>query len=158
MEQPAFTNWARIVSLRFVFTAYCLGLLGTSSFTPTPVRHGVWPTHGSLARYVKVRIAHAPGMQGTFSPPPWVSDPDMHHGTCVTHVPWCKPESLISGFLEFGGGENVPGIPGACVTRNLTYLTRVPCLNSRHVSQACWVRIVISLIAAVLWWPWPRIY
>ena len=28
-----------------------------------------------------------------------VSDPDMHHGTCVTHVPWCMPESLTSGFL-----------------------------------------------------------
>ena len=23
-----------------------------------------------------------------------VSDPDMHHGTCVTHVPWCMPGSL----------------------------------------------------------------
>ena len=21
----------------------------------------------------------------------WVSYPDMHHGTCVTHVPWCMP-------------------------------------------------------------------
>ena len=28
-----------------------------------------------------------------------VSDPDMHHGTCVTHVPWCLPGSLSSGFL-----------------------------------------------------------
>ena len=33
----------------------------------------------------------------------------MHHGTCVTHVPWC-----MSGSLTCGGGENVPGIPGAC--------------------------------------------
>ena len=33
----------------------------------------------------------------------------MHHGTCVTHVPWC-----MSGSLTRGGGENVPGIPGAC--------------------------------------------
>ena len=24
---------------------------------------------------------------------------DMHHGTCVTHVPWCMPESLTSDFL-----------------------------------------------------------
>ena len=40
---------------------------------------------------------------------PLVSDPDMHHGTCVTHVPWCMSESLTCG-----GGENVPGIPGAC--------------------------------------------
>ena len=38
-------------------------------------------------------------MSGTFSPPPWVSDPDMHHRTCVTHVPWCMTGSLISGFL-----------------------------------------------------------
>ena len=41
----------------------------------------------------------APGMPGTFSPPTRVSDPDMHHGTCVTHVPWCIPGSLTSGFL-----------------------------------------------------------
>ena len=25
-------------------------------------------------------------------------DPDMHHGTCVTHVPWCMP-GLICTFL-----------------------------------------------------------
>ena len=25
--------------------------------------------------------------------------PDMHHGTCVTHVPWCMPGSLTSGFI-----------------------------------------------------------
>ena len=40
---------------------------------------------------------------------PLVSDPGMHHGTCVTHVPWC-----MSGSLFSGGGGNVPGIPGAC--------------------------------------------
>ena len=57
----------------------------------------VW--HGSLARYVKLWVAHAPGMPGTFSPPLQVSDPDMHHGTCVSHVPWCLPGSLTSGFL-----------------------------------------------------------
>ena len=42
---------------------------------------------------------------------PLVSDPGMHHGTCVTHVSWC-----MSGSLTCGGGENVPGIPGACAT------------------------------------------
>ena len=47
----------------------------------------------------KIVGAHGPGMPGTFSPPPWLSDPDMHHGTCVTHVPWCMPGSLTSGFL-----------------------------------------------------------
>ena len=47
----------------------------------------------------KIPGAHAPGMPGTFSPLPQVSDPDMHHGTCVTHVPWCMSGSLTSGFL-----------------------------------------------------------
>ena len=42
---------------------------------------------------------------------PLVSDPNMHHGTCVTHVPWC-----MSGSLTGGRGENVPGIPGACAS------------------------------------------
>ena len=50
--------------------------------------------NGPLARYVKLRVA--PGM---FFPPTRVSDPDMHHGTYVTHVPWCMPGSLTSGFL-----------------------------------------------------------
>ena len=39
---------------------------------------------------------------------PRVNYPGIHHGTCVTHVPWC-----MSGSLTRGGGENVPGIPGA---------------------------------------------
>ena len=55
--------------------------------------------HGPLARYVKLRVAHAPGMPGTFSPPPRVSDPDMYHGSCVTHVPWCMSGSLTGGFI-----------------------------------------------------------
>ena len=38
-------------------------------------------------------------MPGTFSPPPRASNPDMHHGTCVTHVPWCMPGSLTSSFF-----------------------------------------------------------
>ena len=75
----------------------------------------------------KLAGAHAPGMLRTFSPPPRVSNPDMHQGTCVTHVPWCMPGSLTHGFLWISAaGENVPGIPGACVTLNFTYLVRGP--------------------------------
>ena len=43
--------------------------------------------------------------------------PGMYHSTRVTHVPWC-----MSGSLPHGGGENVPGIPGAKL--NFTYLVR----------------------------------
>ena len=52
------------------------------------------------------------------------NDPGMHHGTCVTHVPW-----YMSGSLTRVGGENVPGIPGACATRNFTYLAWGPWAN-----------------------------
>ena len=55
--------------------------------------------HGPHTRYTKLWVAHAPGMPGTFSLPPRVSDPDMHHDMCVTHVLWCMPGLLISGFL-----------------------------------------------------------
>ena len=61
---------------------------------------------------------------------PLVSDPGMHQGTCVTHVPWC-----MSGSLTHGGGENVPSIPGACATRNFTYLTRGPCQGKSDNAQ-----------------------
>ena len=50
---------------------------------------------------------------------PLVSDPGMHHDTSFTHVQWCMLRSLTRS-----GGENVPGIPGACVIRNLMYLAR----------------------------------
>ena len=66
---------------------------------------------------------------------PLVSDPGMHHGTCITHVPWC-----MSGSLTCGGGDNVPGIPGTCTTRNFTYLVRGPLKQSLSIHQEsdCW--------------------
>ena len=57
----------------------------------------------------KIAGAHAPG---TFSPSLQACDPDMHHGTCVTHVPWCMPGSLTSGFLwNRRRGETFPAFP-----------------------------------------------
>ena len=49
---------------------------------------------------------------------PLVSDPGMHHSTCVTHVPWYMSVSLTHSE------ENVPAIPGACATRNFVHLGR----------------------------------
>ena len=82
--------------------------------------------HGPLTRYVKLRVAHASGMPGTFSPPPRESDPDMHHGTCVTHVPWCMPGSLTCGFLCSRRRGKHSGITGACATRSFVYPVRGP--------------------------------
>ena len=38
-------------------------------------------------------------MLGAFSLSPRVSDPNMHQGTCVMHVPWCMLGLLTSGLL-----------------------------------------------------------
>ena len=53
------------------------------------------------ASYQIHKIAGCPcaGNAGNVFPPPRVNDPDMHHGTCVTHVSWCVSGSLTSGFL-----------------------------------------------------------
>ena len=55
--------------------------------------------HRPLARYIRLRVARAPGMPGTFSPPLRVRHSTMHHSTCVTHVPWWMPGSLTNGYL-----------------------------------------------------------
>ena len=91
---------------------------------------------GHLARYVRLRVAHAPGMPETFSPPPCVNDPNIHQGTCVTHLPWYMPGSLTSDFFEVGGRENVPGIPDARTTHNFTYLAIGP--RARRLPQILW--------------------
>ena len=91
---------------------------------------------------------------------PLVSDPDMHHGTCVTHVPWC-----MSGSLTRGDGENFPGIPGACVTRNFAYLARGPwVVNGGHkccarntsiteYSTLCIINMYPTLISQIAYKP-----
>ena len=76
-----------------------------TQYTCTPGETHCRRQHGPLIRYVELRVAQAPGMPGTITPPPRVGDPDMHHGTCVTHVLWCMPGSLTSGFLSSGWRE-----------------------------------------------------
>ena len=65
-----------------------------------------------------------------FQKKPPVNDPDMHQGTCVTHVPWC-----MSGSLTCGDGEKVPLFPAHahpqfCVSgkRPMVADTMVPCV------------------------------
>ena len=70
-------------------------------------------SHGPLTKYVKLPVSACAGNAGNVFPrhrlqiKPLVSGSGMHHGTCVTHVPWC-----MSGSLTHSGGENVqPAIP-----------------------------------------------
>ena len=91
-------------------------------------RHWLKTTIGPLTTYVKLQVAHAPGCFPChwLQRKPLASVPIMHHGTYMTYVPWC-----MSGSLTRGGGQTVPGIPGACTTRNLRILARGPWKEDR---------------------------
>ena len=81
---------------------------GTGNHT---LHHGQWASY-QIRKIAGCACAENAGNvfpRGRLHRKPLASDPGMHHGTCVTHVPWC-----MSGSLTRGGGENVPGIPGAC--------------------------------------------
>ena len=85
-----------------------------------------------------------------------VSDPGMHPGTCVTHVPWCIP-----GSRTRSGGENVPGIPGACAVRDFAYLARGPwrfSLTGRcmDVTPTCDVRAEVLCVSPYVWGPFQQ--
>ena len=82
--------------------------------------------HGPLARYVKLRVTHAPGMPGTFSPPPTSKETailrsrhasrHVRHARAVMHVGIVNPRRR---------GKR-SRIPGGCAIRNFTYLARGP--------------------------------
>ena len=79
-------------------------------FVPEGLMHwAITCTNGPLTRYIKLRVAHAPGMPGKlftrhrFQREPLVSDPCMHHGTCVMHVPWC-----MLGSITLVAGKTFP--------------------------------------------------
>ena len=56
-----------------------------------------------------------------FQRKPLVSDPGMHHSTCVPHVPWC-----MSGSLTCGNGGKRSRHSRRMRTRNFAYLARGP--------------------------------
>ena len=85
----------------------------------------------------------------------WRESFSHHRGlaipTCITTRAWltcgdaCQG-CLLTVFLEVGGGENVPGIPGACATRNSTYLVidpwprskqQIHCINTTIPTHHC---------------------
>ena len=82
---------------RFYETALCLGTSITHHISPQDMdKHfgmGFLPDTWNCGLRMRREC------QERFPRHPRVSDPDMHHGTCVTHVPWCIPVSLTSGFL-----------------------------------------------------------
>ena len=75
----------------------------------------------------------------------WLQRKPLVSDSGVTHVPWCK-----SGLPTRGGGENVPGIPGACTTLNFTYLARGPW--NRHTVLLCFAWVWLNSICRRFLW------
>ena len=105
--------------------------------------------NGPFTRYAKLWVAHAPGMPGTFSPPPRISDSDMHHGTCEVGR-WGKrsrhsrrmrnPQFYVSGKRPMNGIADQL----ECQDNNIRHLDDpsprlilVPCwkINTAHVRE-----------------------
>ena len=75
-----------------------------------------------------------------------VSDPGMHHGTCVTHVPWC-----MSGLLACDGGVNVPGILGACAPAIFRIWQEAHGSASSLIGYLLYTKVVMMRCQHVLW-------
>ena len=71
-----------------------------------------------------------------------VSDRDMHHGTCVTHVPWWMSGSLTSSFL-WSRWQGKRSWHSRCMRNpDFTYLAIGPWWNplimSSYLAYFCW--------------------
>ena len=98
-----------------------------------------WFVQWASCQISKIAGVHAPGMPGTFSPSPQVSDPDMHHGTCVTHVPWCMSGSLTSGFFwNRRRGKTFPAFPAHAQPAILRIWYEAHCQWNLCAYSACW--------------------
>ena len=92
------------------------------------ISFGYFEEYGPLARCVKLRVAHAPGMPGPFSPPPTSKETVSYIAipACITARASRTCRDACRNRLTRGDGEGVPGIPRAYATRNFTYLARGP--------------------------------
>ena len=73
---------------------------------------------------------------------PLVSDPGMHQGTCVTHVPWCMPGSLAPSHSDLWWCP----IPSQWLTMQSHSSLVVPVCTYR-----CAVTMGVVILPVVLW-------
>ena len=111
-------------------------------------------THGPPTRYVKLRVAHAPGMPGTFSPPPISKETAGYRSRYASrHVRDARAVMHV-GIANPRRRGNVPGIPGACATRNFTYLARGPWPNFDGGSTKPPLKLKHSWVITHDCWTW----
>ena len=95
-------------------------------------------------------------MPETFSTPPRVSDPDMHHGACVTHVSWCISGSLTSRFL-WSRWRRKCSRHSRCMRNPQFYVSGKRPIGILHVSRHLLAAYQLSQPSNLVHWNTPNI-
>ena len=110
----------------------------------TPISPGFDSNMNILPRQLFFKTGRNDFPRRRFQSKPLVCDPDMYHGTCVTHMPGC-----MSGSLTCGDRETFPAFPAQahpqCYVSGNRPVCRMTCHQRRHV-------MTISK------WTWPWSY
>ena len=85
--------------------------------------------HGPLTRYVRLPVA--PGIPGTLSTPSTSKETASKRSRHASRHVRDARAMMHVGITSLRWRGNVPGIPGACATRNFTYLSRGPLHNKQ---------------------------
>ena len=83
--------------------------------------------HGPLTRYVKLRVAHVPGMLGAISPPPTSKETACWRPRHASRHMLHARAMIMSGSLNPRWWGKCFWHSHTCATRNITYLVRGPC-------------------------------
>ena len=83
-------------------------------------------SNGPLVKYVKLRVRMRRECEPVF--PATAGKQSRHASRHVRHARAVMHAGIVNSRfpLNSASGENVPGIPGACATRNVTYPVRGP--------------------------------
>ena len=84
---------------------------------------------------------------------------NMHHGTRVTHMPWCMPGSLTSGFLWSLWREKCSRHFRRMCTHNFTYLVRAPWNRQQGVKthyEGPWRQCRMRHCMRIMLQPWNK--
>ena len=104
-----------------------------------------WPAcslfgHGLLTRYVKLRVAHAPGMPGTFFPAAdFKGNRKLAIPACISARASRTCRDSCRDRLPAVAGKTFPAFPGHA-TRNFTYLVRSPWSDRQKIHPRTWMR------------------
>ena len=103
----------------------------------TQIHVAIWRHYGPLTRYKKLQVAHAPGMPGTFSPPPISKETTSQRSRHASrHVRQARAVMHVGiAYLRWRGKRSRHS--RRMRTRNFAYLARGPCHNELTLSIRC---------------------